>query len=769
MKTYQVCSGNTTQNINTVLSNNTGCILYTSTVNTETSRVELRLTLSQVAAQPFTYDYIENYSLKENGIVIATYQNYRTISIPAGVLTYDWYMVCLYTEEIGYKDRIEKTYTYTESDQASIPVCYVPPGCDLTLTTINTTAPTIRGGSDGSISAAFTSSSGATATFYLNGISYGVSSSPYVFTGLTSNSYQITITQSGCTDQVNDVIVSAGEFRTGDFIVSQPSEITAVENPIILNLSTAISSLSPLKSINTFTINGSISGVSINFALTYPQVYNAEFLSKGYPDRPSYFLETILKNEIGISQGSNSNTEIATSLAEAFQSDSLLPRLYYISNSGTTVTLISKDNGNQYDLTTGNTIIIGSGITLTNIQSGVVEFDGQLAADYSLYVELYTDPSLEFGGTPDLNNYKRVVELELPFNNNNQHQFDLSTTLKNFVSSPNFDFSFTGFTTSPLMDCSYYVKYGEKYPLIENTNTKKKRYKGSTSVLYCLNSSLDFNADNDMSEYLGNLITGSTTYTGVTFLNTAPNPKYIARGSKEFLYLLLNSGYPNALTLKGDIYYYNGTSTTGVTFFNISTLTGATNFGGVAVLACGYNELGLVNYENSGNTKIRKVDFAIWQTPPTGSTIKLTETRSYLLEIDEQPQKFDVIFLNTLGTYETFSFVGEVVQDQEVTRQNYTIPYNVSNRGAADLGFIYNGVYNTELTRLWTVNTGTIDADTYNYVLGLINSNKIYNYGNPNENFLTVVGQTALKSTNDAEFIIQIQFRETIFTNNVER
>lgn len=664
-------------------------------------------------------------------------------------------------------------YTYVEEAQVNRPVCYVPSTCTLTLSGETViTAPTVRGASDGSIKAAFTSTSGSTATWYINGVSKGVHASPYTFTGLSAGNYVITIEQLVCSDQSGTIIVPEGEFRTGAFYVSVPQAVSAVENPIMLELQTAVSSINPKYSINTLTVSGTITAAKLEFALTYPQIYNAEFLSKGYPDRSNYFLNSVLTDSVGTPKGTNSNTEIATSLAEALQQDSVISRLYYITNSGTTVTLKAKEYGDMYDLTASNLTVSG-GVALANTQSGVVRYDGQLAADYSVYVELFVDPNLQFGANASTGDFKRVAELELPFNNNNLMQFDLATVLKNFVSSPKIDFTFTGFTTLGNMDTCYFCKYGEKYPLIENTNTKKKRYKGQTNTLYAINSALNFEDPNDMSSYLGTEVPvylSQSYYTGVTFMNTAPNPKYIQRGSKEWLYFLLKTGYPKYLKLKGDIYYYNGTSQTGITFITITSNSNPVNFGGVTILAAGYDELGLAAYENSGNTKIKRVDFAVWQQYPTGGTsMKLTETRSYLLEIDEQPQKFNVAFLNKLGTYETFSFVGEVVEDQEVLRQTYQAPYIVNSVGAANDGFIYNGVYDTSYTKLWTVNSGTVDADTYYYLMELLASNKIYNYSNPHENFLTVVQQIAQKSSNQAEYTVQVQFKETIFENNVEK
>lgn len=775
-KDYIVCSGNTQVTYPTYFSAQSNCELDFQNLTGIYNKKLYQVRTNPLGTPPYShaaYDY--NYRIHMVGMINGEsyFDEYvtGTILVPSGVTDYQFYLRCseLLFDYGGPGQDLLVTYTYTEHNQQYIPICYVPPSCTLSIDSAVGTGPTILNGTDGSIAVTFSSTSGSTANYYINGDYKGIQGTGFTFTGLTSGSYNIYLEQSGCTDSTV-VVVPAGEFKTGAFSVITPATITAVENPVILSLATYVSSFNPKQSINTIVVTGgTISAVTITFNLDYPQIYNAVFQSKGYPDRSTYFLESILKDQLGNPYGSNSNTEIATSLAECLQNDSIIGRLYFITNSGTTITMTSKEVGDMYDLPAQVTIV-GSGITLTNTQSGVVSCDGQISADYSLYAELFVNPNSQFGAAVDTSTFERVAEIELPFNESNIHKFDLSAILKNFVSSPKMDFTMTGFTTLNYMDTNYFVKYGEKYPLIPNTNTKKKRYKGTTGVLYTLNSALNFEDANDMSSYLGTATpSGSTTYTGVTFMNTAPNPKYIPRGSKEWLYYLLPTQYPNALSLKGDIYYYNGTSQTGITFITITNLTGATNFGGVTALAAGYDELGLGAYEASGNTKIRRIDFAVWQTPSSGASTMLTETRSYLLEIDEQPQKFNVCWLNKLGTYETFSFVGEVVEDQEIIRQNYQAPYSVNVDGSASDGFQYNGVYDTQYTKLWTVNSGTVDSDTYYYLMGLLQSNKIYNYSNPHENFLTVVSQTAQKSTNSAEWTVQVVFKETIFENQVEK
>ena len=422
----------------------------------------------------------------------------------------------------------------------------------------------------------------------------------------------------------------------------------------------------------------------------------------------------------------------------------------------------AKEYGEGYDLDATNVTITGANLTLTNNTGGVAQYDGQILANYSLYTELFVDESLNYGETPTATDYIRIQELELPFSKDNAHLFDLSATLKNFVKSDIFEIMFTGITALSDYMVSYYNKYGEKYPLVENTNTKKKRQKGTTGYGWAVNAALNFEDCNDMSDYFAP--SGYTIISGITFLNTAPDTKYSHRNGDEILYFSVPQDYTYPMFVVANIYLYSGTEYLGVKMLDIKT--GSTITGGVYGVSVGYNALGLDAYETAGE-RIRKIDIQIYQTIGGNTGYTYSDMKSYLFELDEQPDTFNVAFLSKLGTFETYSFYGEVVQGQEIDRATYQKPYGVSYCGEAVDGFEYNSILDTDFTKTWTVNTGIIDDENYNYLLGMLQSNKIYRYDDIHKNYLVPVSQTATKSTNTNEYSLQIVFNETISENNV--
>jgi hypothetical protein len=671
-------------------------------------------------------------------------------------------------------------------DQPTLPTeCTSQPlGCTVGYSGYIITAPSGRGIADGTVQFNVTGTTGTSIQFKLDGVTQHTGNiTSYTFTGITAGLHTIIALDGYCYTQVADVVMPDGQFSTGTMVVSSPAALTASNNPVVLQVQTAANSGLPTPSKGKITIlsfAGTINnGDTITVNLSYPQQYTAVFTAADYPDSNTKFLSHLLKDYQGNTLGSNDVNEIATSIAECFQQDIVLRRLYYITNDANNVYFTARENNPALNVTPqyfdlSNTV----GMVLSTMQNGVSAYDGQLTAGYSVYAEVYVDQNLQYGETPVKNNFIRVAELELPFQSDNKHLFQLESVLKNYCDTSRIDFNFTGFTTLPNYDTAYFIKYGEKFPLITNSSTKKKRYKGKTGYLTTTNAALDYEVPNNLSTYLGTELTGLTPTSsvpvtfprsGVTFLTNSPQTLYVQRDSKQYLSFFLRRYYASSqrtLSCKGDVYFYNGTSIKGVKFFQITSGSTQTNFGGHTLLSVGYDSLGLAAYESSGNTKVRRVDFAVYQTDVNGN-YPLTKTKTYLYEIDEAPTRFGTAFLNKLGAWDIYDWVGEIVSSEDVSREGLQKPRQIFADGSTDLGFESNSVFNTQYTPRYTVNSGVIDASTYEWLQELLQTNRIYGYTLEHQNFLIVDSYQSSQSSNTQEFSIQVTFRESLYENNV--
>lgn len=884
MRTYQICNGNVLKPFDVEMTVQSNCDLYQTIGNVEYYR---RQRVLRHWVSPATYPYVldvttssyewyynEAFVVKKNGVTIATGNNIKHITVPAGVSEFWFYLDCeRWAWENGKADLTITTYTYTELFQPSVPICTPPsPSCTLEITSGVQTACTSRGAADGKLAVTVSGATGTTLSYKLNGVTIGTyDKTGHTFTGLTAGNYVVYVQQGACPSQVT-YTVEDGDYRSGDFIVQGSGsndiggvevKLVAVDNPVIINVNTNVTSVSPTVNVTELEIVGNlVDGDSLTFNLTSPFAYTNVFYSKYFPNKTNYFLAYTLKDKQGTTVGHNTMSEVATSLAEALQNDAVIPKVYYINTDGTTVTLTAKETGLKFNLDSTNVLSSTTGLTVTQIQAGTNFCDGQQLDNYSIGLEVLanTDTLNQFPDAGDLADFNRVAELVLPFSQSNQHKFDISGILKSQIYTPKPDMTLTGSTYMPSVMQPYRCKVYEYYPLVANTNTIKKRYKATTDTKWVINSSLDRYSANNMNAWLGEVnnitpnfdmtisISGGTGklivsnylvdtgYTGTTnvkfmidgiggtgwqtsntflnipygarnlfvsgtsnginikyersffiysfayghdtgiqptvtsgvdFLTNSPNPKQIQRNSSEFLYFVLQKDYGKPLSVKGNLYFYDGTQAIGQSFFTIST--GTTNAGGVLAMNLSYDKLGLAAYEVSGTTnrKIKRVDLAIYQYDALNGWYLYSEEKSYRFEIDEMPRKFGILFQNALGMYDAFDFVGVVEETVNRTTGTYTVPLNFNNDGSIAAGTKNTATYDTKITKKIVVNTGWMDKNHFDWIKELLKSNNIYSTNTTQQNYLNLMEYTYTKSSLDDLYDAEFQFLWTIFDNNV--
>lgn len=643
-----------------------------------------------------------------------------------------------------------------------------PTGCTLAITGSSVTAVTSTNAGDGQIAINISGGTGGTYTYYLNNSSPQTSN---LFTGLDGGIYTAIVTQGDCIAFEDNIIVPEGSFVSSDFIVNEPNNFIASENPIITRIGTAFNGGETFATTKFTVSDDIVNNDSVTISLSQPINYSKTFIARDFPDGDNFFLTPVLKNRNGEQVGTNSNNQIAASLADAIADDIIFRNLYYIDVDGDEITLKAKQADENLTLDVTNvtlTLNTSDSILIDTILRGKNRWEGSIVTNYSLYADVYVgQQGSQYGEPLSSIDYDNVVTLELPFSSDNVHDFDVSDVMKTFVNTPRIDLTFTGFTFITEMIRPFYIKYGEAFPLVPNENTIKRRPKGQTGYKWVLNSSLDFEDVNDLTDYFVN----------ANFLTNSPTPLKVQRNQTNFLYLILPKDLGTELKCKGDIEYYDGTSQTGVTFFDIAVGQGAvvsnpqdrvpssnevTNAGGVYALNTSYDALKLADFEASGNTKVKRVTIGVYSDDTLYS-----EEKTYQFEIDEQPRRFGLAFLNKLGGYDTFDFVGVVENSVVRENQTYTVPRRIGVQGNSPQGFKSTAMYDTKVTKTITVNTGWIDSDHFDWLIELLSSNDIYSYTEEDQNYLILESYDYVKSSLEDLFDIEIQFRQTLYENNI--
>ncbi|MFW6377355.1 MAG: hypothetical protein ACOCZ5_01790 [bacterium] len=675
--------------------------------------------------------------------------------------------------------RVERRYykNYELIDQPEIPICDNPDDCEIGIDIHNIEHVSEYGGSDGEIIAIATNTTGGTnIVWYLNTANVGVGDN-ITISNLEAGFYDLKVNENGCEAVIRDIYIKDGKFKPSELEIKEAADLTATENPINFNLKTKRLGDGRKTVCEIAIISGSTvdDGDYVKFELESPFKYTKYFYASDFPDQDNYFLSSVLRDENGNELIDNTSKDIMQSLFDALQTDLLLNKLYHITySSDYVIRLTAKETGEKYTLNKNNVTTNTTAINVYDIQSGKNKYEGQILDDFSIYAELYINDEdyIQFASEGDKYDYFRVAELMLPFNSrNNNHQFDFSPLLKNYVNTSRPNVKSTGYTIQNNFVKPYFIKYGVYYPVVQHTNTKKKTFIDETDIKWCINSSLDYYNNNDMEElgYLGNEgMTGITSkLTDVKFLTNSPNPKLIQRDSQEYLYFILPENYEFDLDVRGDLEFYDGSKLNDIEFFQIQEATGNTA-GGVLALNISYNKLNLEDYEQSGSTvrKIKRADFAVYQTSGD-TTERYTELKSFKFEIADRPRKYGIIFQNQLGGFDSIDFVGIVEETIDRESGNFTNPINFAQDGSARQGFKKNTVYDTKITNKITANTSWINLEHFNWLKELMKSNEIYSYTTENQNYLILDSFKYKKSSLDDLYEVECTFIETTFENNV--
>lgn len=302
------------------ISPDTHCVFYRKWIEGSIRRTQYKqtwaITLDKPAVEDFRVNY--QYTLTEYQTdlppAVSTLTSRKTF--PSGHTQYKWDVICIDASEDYGEDAvknhegqwIDDYYVVELTDflvllQSDIPECVTQePGCEIDIVSATSTAPSIRGEDDGTITIVVSGATGTTVNYKLDGVNYAIGSTSITgitYTGLTAGVHTTTVEQGICFANMK-VTVEEGEFRTQPFLVNDPPYLTASENPIILNIQTAATKNIPATAQSKFVVIGTIlNDLSITFNLTYPIVYNPVFKAKTFPDRPNYFLAKSLTDEIG--------------------------------------------------------------------------------------------------------------------------------------------------------------------------------------------------------------------------------------------------------------------------------------------------------------------------------------------------------------------------------------------------------------------------------------------------------------------------------------
>jgi hypothetical protein len=264
--------------------------------------------------------------------------------------------------------------------------------------------------------------------------------------------------------------------------------------------------------------------------------------------------------------------------------------------------------------------------------------------------------------------YTKIITLEQPADSAAHTVFNVQTALDAYV-EPHLPTVYQSTVTrADNIFKRYYLKYTEKFgePPAEATYTQ-------VNVNFVVLGGLS------EEEYAANTFFASFQDTQKPFFTWTPIEKKdlqaVFKEQPEYLYFMVNSFAVSSFKAKVKIYYTDGTDGTS-TFHTQSDVHRYELF----LIPAGHNQLDLASYNTDKTVKA-------WEVFVTDSSDNLiSETRKYRLNTDYFPYKRFLLYLNSLGGFDTLCISGKasMAMDTDEVIAERILPYN---HGVSDPDF----------------------------------------------------------------------------------
>jgi hypothetical protein len=168
--------------------------------------------------------------------------------------------------------------------------------------------------------------------------------------------------------------------------------------------------------------------------------------------------------------------------------------------------------------------------------------------------------------------------------------------------------------------------------------------------------------------------------------------------------------------------------------------------------------------DTAGQVTLYFNSFSIDQTVATENT---TLVKTYQFPYTDPSNTFGVAFLNKLGTFDTFEFIGLQEETIDRTSKQITLPLTPNADGSYSEGFKYSANYDVQVTKKVVLNSGLLDQAHFDWLQELMASNEIYSYSEEFVNYLKLDSFKYQKNTQSNEYNIEVTFIQTIYESNV--
>lgn len=469
----------------------------------------------------------------------------------------------------------------------------------------------------------------------------------------------------------------------------------------------------------------------------------------------------------------NNRVITAEQIANELSNNLAFSQYYNVSSQDFTIIITAKVYGSGYDITfTGTSNIV----EISNV-SGSDKYKYNQYTDFNNYYTIYVAPlQSEYGVDQDKYLYTPASEYQIPFSSTSLN-FNVNEVIKNYVEhvlpTKKLNIGFSVKELDKVTDKlpilrAFFVEWGSVYRYITNGESKKN-IQGVTSIRW-----VQCGAQHKLNYYtLNSYVLDPTQTTPFSFLTSRPDYTPVTYTSHQYIQFIFKRTYPifatGTLQLKIDVVFMDGTTQSNTLGnYNYELLGGNLSFD------VSPSALNLQGIEQIAGKIIQTYSVCVVWTNLTGTFY--SNKHYYTLLPACLNEKVNIIWFNDFGAWDSHEFYGTQTKQQTRQTTSYTknIPFSantnvgvLSKAASEEVNIINNINHNTN----YTISSGLMNIDFYNFMVGITKSTAVYLYDSTEKQYVSInIVDFAVDYNNrNSEFNMKITYNYTVDNNTITR
>ena len=452
----------------------------------------------------------------------------------------------------------------------------------------------------------------------------------------------------------------------------------------------------------------------------------------------------------------------AEAIKQMLEDDPNFNRDYKIEQISTAVYVTAKKPGSRWDL---SATTVSAGLFVPAPNAGIDRFRSQTFEDYSVYVEVWAGLAGTPFGYQSTSGSEYVSRLFQPANLENIYPFDVAPIVANLVEADIPKIPVATFSRQSSAIAAYYLKFGEMYKTPGGTGLIRREI-GQTDPAFVVNCGLPLLDQPKLNEY--------ADYSGTpnaSFLTVKPDRKLSRKDSFEWLYLIYIPQTTDLrfLSIAFNVTFVDGTNS-GWKFAKTATAKP-----GVLYWRVDYASLGIGTITaGAGKEALRWTVAVLEHTSPTPSYnpdpqfktgVLISKETSYILSESCRPEPLLLVWLNSLGGWESFSFDGTKDRSAAIKKSTYERSAPIDFSGGHRREEKVRAVTTSESFILQTFRSELVNADHHEFLRSLFESPTVYLVENYSFRYVSEITTKWERKGEDQAFIVEGVFRLTVPEN----